>query len=84
MRTFLINCLLIFATIPVFSQQDKTVRKPLTPYVEVLAGGCVYNPFSFIAGVQRPLTNHLSISYDVHYWNTGYEDQYEGVLSKGK
>jgi hypothetical protein len=84
MKSFLLTCLLIFATIPVFSQQDKQVAKPLTPYVEVLAGGCVYNPFSFIAGVQRPLTNHLSISYDVHYWNTRYKDQYEGVLSKGK
>src|SRR6476619_1397634 len=84
MRTFLINCLSIFVSIPVFSQQDKPVTKPLTPYVQVLAGGCVYNPFSFIAGVQRPLKNHLSISYDVHYWHTGYTDQYDGVLSKGK
>ena len=44
----------------------------------------MYNPFSFVAGVQRPLKNHLSISYDIHFWHTGYSDQYDGVLSKGK
>ena len=85
MRTLLINCLLIFITIPLFSQhQDKPASRALTPFVGVLAGGCVYNPFSFIAGVQRPITNNFNISYDVHFWNTRYKDQYDGVLSKGK
>ena len=85
MRTLLINCLLIFFTIPLFSQHpDKPASRALTPFVGVLAGGCVYNPFSFIAGVQRPITNNFSISYDVHFWNTRYKDQYDGVLSKGK
>lgn len=62
--------------------QDKD-QKAFTPYVAVYAGGCVDNPFQFVAGMQKPLQQHLSIAYDVHYWKTGYECYCDDMYSKG-
>ncbi len=66
--------------------QDKTVtvKQPLTPYITVLAGGCVDNPFSFTAGVQKNIRERLTLSGDVYYWNTGYECYCDDLYSKGK
>lgn len=65
------------------SAQDKE-QKPFTPYVAVYAGGCVDNPFQFVAGMQKPLQQHLTIAYDIHYWKTGYESYCDDdVYAKG-
>lgn len=66
--------------------QDKAAaaKKPLTLYVGVFAGGCVDNPFSFLGGVQQDLRTHLTIAYDLHYWNTGYECYCDDKYSNGK
>ena len=82
------NLLLItafFSCCFTISAQDKksSETKPLTPYISVLAGGCVANPFSFIAGVQKPIQQHINISYDIHYWNTKYECFCDDIYSKG-
>jgi hypothetical protein len=70
---------------PAFAQADKQAeKKTVTPYAGVYAGGCVYNPFSFVAGVQRNLRPNFTMAYDVHYWNTGYECYCDDVYSKGK
>lgn len=67
------------------AQQEKTaVSNPLTPYVGVMAGGCVDNPFSFKAGVQKNLKPRIAVSFDLHYWNTGYECYCDSMYSKGK
>ena len=82
------NLLLItafFSCCFTISAQDKKLSetKPLTPYISVLAGGCVANPFSFIAGVQKTIQKHINISYDIHYWNTKYESYCDDIYSKG-
>ena len=85
MKNFLLIAVLI--TFSFFSSaQDKVMKetKPLIPYVGVFAGGCVYNPFSFIAGVQKNLMSHITLSYDLHYWNTGYKSYCDSMYSKGK
>ena len=76
---------MLFFCLPVIGQEKKDdVNKALIPYVGVMAGGCVANPFSFTAGVQKPVKTHLSISYDIHYWNTKYECYCDDLYSKGK
>jgi hypothetical protein len=66
--------------------QDKNMsdKKNLTPYVGVFAGGCVDNPFSFMAGVQKKIRERITLAADLHYWNTGYECYCDDVYSKGK
>ena len=55
-----------------------------TFYSGLLAGGCVKNPVSVIAGIRRPLQEHFFLGYDVHVWGTRYEDYDDEVYSKGK
>jgi len=58
--------------------------KLFIPYAGFFYGGCdVSIPFSFIAGVQQPLKKHISVSYDVHYYNSNYESYCENIYSKG-
>ena len=60
-------------------------KKNYNPFVAVYAGGCVSNPFQFVAGLQKELKTHWSLVYDVHYWNTRYECYCEdSMYSKGK
>jgi hypothetical protein len=66
--------------------QENTAKKTdgLIPYAGFFYGGCdVSIPFSFVAGIQQPLKKHLSISYDVHYWNSDYECYCDDTYSKG-
>lgn len=58
-------------------------QKSFTPYAAVYAGGCVDNPFQFVLGLQKPLQQHLTIGYDIHYWKTGYECYCDDMYSKG-
>ncbi len=84
MKKLLLIIICIVSSLSLLAQdKGASVNKLLTPYVEVLAGGCVKNPFSFMAGVQKPLKNHLALSYDIHYWNTKYECYCDDVYSKG-
>jgi hypothetical protein len=85
MRKMLLTGLSFFFLLLINAQDKATAeKKPLTPYAGVYAGGCVYNPFSFVAGVQQNLRSHFTIAYDVHYWNTGYECYCDDMYSKGK
>ncbi len=71
----------IFAT----AQKNESAEKtPLTAYVGVLAGGCVDNPFSFMGGVEKKMNTHLTLSADLHFWNTGYECFCDSMYSQGK
>ncbi len=85
MKKLLLIAFTFFISLPVLTQ-DKNVSesKPFTPYVGVMAGGCVYNPFSFIVGLQKNLKPHITLSYDLYYWNTGYESFCDSMYSKGK
>jgi hypothetical protein len=84
MKKLFVLLLTFYALVPVFAQKEEVVAKPLTPYIGVIAGGCVDNPFSFLAGVQKPVMKQLTLSYDLHYWNTGYECYCDDMYSKGK
>lgn len=79
-KYFFAACFIISCSIA--TAQDKD-QKVFTPYVAVYAGGCVDNPFQFVIGIQKPLQQHLTIGYDVHYWKTGYECYCDDMYSKG-
>jgi hypothetical protein len=69
--------------------QDQPAPKTnkLTPFIEVQynLGLCgESNPLSFTAGLQKSLTRKLTLSYDINYWNTSYENYCCNVYSKGK
>ncbi len=79
--------LLILSTggLPAFAQDKNTTdSKPVVPYVGVMAGGCVDNPFSFTAGVQKNLKTRIAVSFDLHYWNTRYECYCDSMYSQGR
>jgi len=81
---FLSIGLFLFLLPSIFAQTTDEKQKPLfVPYAAVYAGGCVSNPFQFNAGVQKLTKSHFNLAADMHYWNTNYEDYYEGVYSKG-
>ncbi|MCX6316666.1 MAG: hypothetical protein NTW29_05220 [Bacteroidetes bacterium] len=85
MKKLLLFCMTIPGYLFLQAQDNSAKQKnPLVPYASVYAGGCVDNPFSFAAGVQQKLRDHLTIGYDVHYWNTGYECYCDDKYSKGK
>jgi hypothetical protein len=85
MRKFCLTISCFISCLSVIAQEKpSTDKKPLTPYVGVFAGGCVDNPFSFIAGVQKPLQQHITLAADIHYWNTGYECYCDDKYSIGK
>jgi hypothetical protein len=65
------------------SQEKKSDKDVIIPYAGFMAGGCVINPFSFVAGVRQVKNSHFSILYDVHYWNTKYECYCDDTYSKG-
>jgi hypothetical protein len=84
MKKMLLIITCFISSLSLLAQDKETTEiKPLTPYIEVLAGGCVENPFSFMIGVQKTLKNQLALSYDIHYWNTRYECYCDDVYSKG-
>jgi hypothetical protein len=74
----------LLSLLSITTLKAQETKKTYEPYVAVYAGGCVYNPFQFVAGVQKPLASHLTIGYDLHYWKTGYESFCDDVHSKGK
>ncbi|MBL7730451.1 MAG: hypothetical protein JNM88_04670 [Chitinophagaceae bacterium] len=78
-KFFLITCF-TFSAITILGQE----KKPFTPTVSVLAGGCVDNPFQLMAGVQKNLNSHFKISYDLHFWNTGYECYCDDTYTTGR
>jgi hypothetical protein len=84
-KKLLLSNLSFFIFISTLSAQEKQEPEKIgiIPYTNVLAGGCVSNPFSFTIGVQQPLKTHISIAYDVHYWNTDYECYCDDTYSKG-
>jgi hypothetical protein len=85
MKKLLLIIIIFSISLPVLAQKKNiSGSKPLTPFVGFMAGGCVYNPFSFIAGVQKKLKPNITLSYDLHYWNTGYESYCDSMYSKGK
>ena len=84
MKIICMFLLLTCCSLPGFAQQEKIpVDKTIVPVVGSLAVGCVTNPFSFTAGIQQSLKQHLRISYDIHFWNTRYEDYLDNIYSKG-
>jgi len=84
-KNLLLTMGLLLVLLPsLFAQTNNDKQKPLfVPYAGVTAGGCVSNPFQFTAGVQKMTKSHFNLATDVLYWNTNYEDYYEGVYSKG-
>lgn len=83
-KLLLFSLSFIFFVSALTAQENKEPEQVgIIPYINVLAGGCVSNPFSFMIGVQQPLKTHISIAYDVHYWNTDYECYCDDIYSKG-
>jgi len=85
MRKLIFITLAVIISLDGFSQDNNADgKKPLTPYVTIIAGGCVDNPFQFVAGVQKTIRPHLSLAYDVHFWSTGYSCYCDDMYSVGK
>jgi hypothetical protein len=83
-KLLLINLNFLLFVFSLTAQEKKEPEKVgIIPYTNVLYGGCVSNPFSFTIGVQQPLKTHISIAYDVHYWNTDYECYCDDTYTKG-
>lgn len=56
----------------------------LIPFTGILWVPGYNNPFSFLAGVQKPVYKHLTAVADIHYWKTNYENYSNGMYSKGR
>lgn len=83
-RYFILFTVACFLSFTAFSQaKSELTDKTIIPVAGVLAVGCVDNPFSFTAGIQKVLKPHWRLSYDIHYFNTNYEDYYLNLYSKG-
>ena len=79
-------CLLLVSYSLTAQVQPAKKSKVLTPYVESMYNlGCGFkNPISYTIGVQQSLTRKLSLSYDINYWTTPYENYCCDVYSIGK
>ena len=70
------------------SAQEKKEQKPvgITPFIEMSnqLGLCGEgNPFAFMAGIEKPVAKHLSVSADIQLWKTDYENYCCDIYSKG-
>jgi hypothetical protein len=86
-KLFPLICVLFMVNTLNAQRQPATKLNKFTPVVEVQYGLGICgasNPVSFTAGLQKPLTRKLTMSYDVNYWNTSYETYCCDVYSKGK
>lgn len=85
MRRILSVIFILSVGFPALAQDKSTTdNSPFVPYLGVMAGGCVDNPFSFSAGVQKNLKPRMTVSFDLHYWNTGYSCYCDSVYSQGR
>ena len=70
------------------SAQEKKLQKTkvTTPFIEVSnqLGLCgEKNPYAFLAGVEKPIAKHLSVSADIQIWKTDYENWCCDIYTKG-
>jgi hypothetical protein len=85
MRTTLLLAFIVLFAAFARAQEAKTAfSKTLTPYAGILMGGCVDMPVQFNAGLDRQLRPHLTLSYDLHFWNTTYECYCGDTYSNGR
>jgi hypothetical protein len=85
MHTKLFTIVALFCGLSAAAQEKSgSSKNSFVPFAGVLAGGCVDNPVAFMAGADKALNKHLTLTYDVHFWNTGYECYCADIYSVGK
>ena len=85
-KSFFPMACMLLVSYALTAQQPAPKSKAITPYAEVLYNfGCGFsNPFAFTAGIQQSVARKWSVSYDINYWSTPYENYCCDVYSKGK
>ena len=87
-KTILISLSGLFILCSEILAQEKTGQKinAVTPFIEFSyqLGLCgESSPYTFMAGIEKPVAKHLSVSADVHLWKTDYENWCCDIYSKG-